>query len=42
MSFPSLPAFASVLAAFLLTGCVEAPPSDVTDIQQWMEESARG
>ena len=42
MSFPSLPALTSVLAVFLLAGCVEAPPSDVTDIQQWMEESARG
>ena len=42
MSFPSLPALTSVLAVFLLAGCVEAPPSDVTDIQQWMEESAKG
>lgn len=42
MNFPSWRNFSSALFMLLLVGCVDAPPSGVTDIQQWMEESAKG
>ncbi|MFC4487055.1 MULTISPECIES: pilus assembly protein PilP [Tepidiphilus] len=43
MNFPSVRStLPALISATLLVACVEAPPSGVADIEQWMQESSKG